>query len=158
MKSAQRTAVTQGGVFGEDMVLTDVRRRYHCTALTFVEAQCLSKESLEAILGDGSLPHTARAFRKYVISMACRTKLVASIMKAANQRKKGALEIESSTAIVEEKVLGMPIKSQIAPALAERSNADELQAVKTELQELKTMMAQLLQAKGESQVNGPEKA
>jgi len=74
--ASEKLVLTRGKTFGEDMILTGARRRYHCLSLTYVEVHTLSKDDLEEVFEEDAFPDTFRKFRRHVIKLAFRTKFV----------------------------------------------------------------------------------
>ena len=50
--------------FGDDMVLTEYRRRYSVVSLTFLETHVLTKKALSKVLQENYLPGTRKMLRK----------------------------------------------------------------------------------------------
>ncbi|GBG30458.1 Potassium voltage-gated channel protein eag [Hondaea fermentalgiana] len=90
LSAAEKVILTRGDTIGEDMIMTNARRRYHCLSCTFVEVHKLSKKALMDIFKSEAFPETQRSFKRHVIKLAFRTKIVQVIKKLVNARKREA--------------------------------------------------------------------
>jgi len=93
LSAAEKVILGPGDCFGEDMILTKARRRYHCLACSYVEVQKLEKETLLEIFEGDAFPETYKLFRKYLLKVAFKTKVVQGIRKLANEEKKGRAKL-----------------------------------------------------------------
>jgi potassium voltage-gated channel Eag-related subfamily H protein 7 len=82
---AKGSIVRAGQFCGEDMIMASGRRIYRATAMTFVDAQTLSRDDLYQILENGDFPETSKLIHIAALRMAIRKyfkQLVATIKSA----------------------------------------------------------------------------
>lgn len=94
LNAAEKVILMHGDTIGEDMILTNARRRYHCLTCTFVEVHKLSRRALLEIFKTGAFPETYKRFKKHVIKLAFRTKSVQVLKQIYNSRKREAAALQ----------------------------------------------------------------
>jgi CRP-like cAMP-binding protein len=90
LASINQEILTQGMSFGNDMILTDARRRYSAVSLTFCEVHILTKVALSRVFSENYFPKTAKNLRQYAIKMALQIKFVQAARVIHAKERKGA--------------------------------------------------------------------
>lgn len=85
-RDIKEETLTADCYFGQEMVLSDYRKRYHVIALENVELICLSRSRLLKIFRENNFPATQRELNKYIGKLALQLKLVSTARRVEKER------------------------------------------------------------------------